>query len=372
MIKNFTKRIVSIGVAIVLSMSNVMTVSAQSGNNNVQCTIKDEKKVLNSQQEEFIQKVFEENFLKMWEKYGYQNQAPNITFIMDSSLVPGGYSGSEIGDGKIAFVENSFSNINEYSEGLIIHEMSHVVQEYQNVKTFDWLSEGLADYISSEYSEQKLSLIPTQYTQGELYDGYLTTAGFLKWMEKGYPGSVMKLHRTMQQGAIEYETFSDLTGKTLVDLWKEYSGKSLISIEQYLLNIAEASDYPEYKKRNALERLGKMYMSGEVVPKDLEKALFYFAKVVENENLPEEQKKYAMAKIGDIYYECNDPQAVTWYEKAENYGDGGVKLVLGNIYLEGKIVQKDIQKAHSYFWDIIQSADTKEEYKKYAMDALNR
>ena len=54
MIKNFTKRIVSIGVAIVLSMSNVMTVSAQSGNNNVQCTIKDEKKVLNSQQEEFI------------------------------------------------------------------------------------------------------------------------------------------------------------------------------------------------------------------------------------------------------------------------------------------------------------------------------
>ncbi len=445
MIKNFTKRIVSIGVAIVLSMSNVMTVSAQSGNNNVQCTIKDEKKVLNSQQEEFIQKVFEENFLKMWEKYGYQNQAPNITFIMDSSLVPGGYSGAEIGDGKIAFVENSFSNINEYSEGLIIHEMSHVVQEYQNVKTFDWLSEGLADYISSEYSEQKLSLIPTQYTQGELYDGYLTTAGFLKWMEKGYPGSVMKLHRTMQQGAIEYETFSDLTGKTLVDLWKEYSGKSLISIEQYLLNIAEASDYPEYKKRNALERLGKMYMSGEVVPKDLEKALFYFAKVVENKNLPEEQKKYAMAKIGDIYYyeyndpqaviwyeraqdyggvklvlgyiylagelvekdvqkayacyldivnnenlsedmrqqamakigdiyyyEYNDPQAVTWYEKAENYGDGGVKLVLGNIYLEGKIVQKDIQKAHSYFWDIIQSADTKEEYKKYATDALNR
>ena len=86
-----------------------MTVSAQSGNNNVQCTIKDEKKVLNSQQEEFIQKVFEENFLKMWEKYGYQNQAPNITFIMDSSLVPGGYSGAEIGDGKIAFVENSFS-----------------------------------------------------------------------------------------------------------------------------------------------------------------------------------------------------------------------------------------------------------------------
>ncbi len=364
---------------------------------------------------------------------------------MDSSLVPGGYSGAEIGDGKIAFVENSFSNINEYSEGLIIHEMSHVVQEYQNVKTFDWLSEGLADYISSEYSEQKLSLIPTQYTQGELYDGYLTTAGFLKWMEKGYPGSVMKLHRTMQQGAIEYETFSDLTGKTLVDLWKEYSGKSLISIEQYLLNIAEASDYPEYKKRNALERLGKMYMRGEVVPKDLEKALFYFAKVVENKNLPEEQKKYAMAKIGDIYYyeyndpqaviwyeraqdyggvklvlgyiylagelvekdvqkayacyldivnnenlsedmrqqamakigdiyyyEYNDPQAVTWYEKAENYGDGGVKLVLGNIYLEGKIVQKDIQKAHSYFWDIIQSADTKEEYKKYATDALNR
>lgn len=447
--RKLIKKIFCIGFASVLSIGNIITVSAQSNNqtqqiasNSVQCTIKDEKKVLNNQQKEFIEKVFKENFPQMWEKYGYQNQAPDITFIMDSKLVPAGYSGVEIGDGKIAFVENSFSNINEYSEGFIIHEMSHVVQGYQSVKSFDWLTEGLADYISSEYCDQKLSLIPIQYAQGELYDGYLTTAGFLKWMETGYPGSVMNLHRIMQKGEIEYKTFSDLTGKTLADLWMEYSGKSLPSIEQYLLNIAETPDSPEYKKRNALERLGILYMRGEVVPKDLEKAYSYFIKIVENKNLPEEQKKHAMARIGDIYneqkdpqaiiwyekaqdyggvklalghiylageltekdpqkaftyfldivnneylsqslkeqaaaklgdicyYEYNDPTAVLWYEKAENYGNGGVKLVLGKIYLEGKIVQKDIQKARSYFLDIIQSENSKEEYKKQASNIL--
>ncbi len=119
--------------------------------------------------------------------------------------------------------------------------------------------------------------------------------------------------------------------------------------------------------------LGYIYLAGELVEKDVQKAYACYLDIVNNENLSEDMRQQAMAKIGDIYYyEYNDPQAVTWYEKAENYGDGGVKLVLGNIYLEGKIVQKDIQKAHSYFWDIIQSADTKEEYKKYATDALNR
>ena len=438
-----------------------------------QCMIKDDKNILNQNQKDFIKKVFDENFHKIWEKYGYQEKPPIITFIIDSKFVPETASGAELGNGQIAFKENAFSNISEYSKDLIIHELAHTVQEYHNATAFHWLTEGLADYIASEYSTHKLSLIPKQYTKGELYDGYLTTAGFLKWLDKKYSGSVMKIHHIMQQGKMEYQTFESITGKTLDDLWKEYSGKTLLSKEKYYLNIIENTKYSEYKRQEAMAKLGDyyyyeckdpqaitwyekaknfggvklalgyIYLEGEIVPKDVQKAYNYYLDIAKNENLPEKliqqsyvkigdiyyyeykdpqaitwyekaenyggvklmlgdiylkgeivpkdvQKAYnyyldiaknenlpekliqrSYAKIGDIYYyEYKDPQAITWYEKAENYGNGGVKLVLGNIYMEGKIVPQDISKARSYFLDIIQNPYALEKYKKYASDNL--
>ena len=168
---------------------------------SMQYSIEDPHNVLNDQQKEFIKKVFEENFPKMWEKYSYQTEVPDVTFIIDSSKIPLYYSGLHIGNGKIILQENLFSESTseDRRKDVIIHELFHIAQGYKNVKTFSWLTEGLDDYFSSEYySQQEASSIPTEYTQGELYDGYHTTAGFLKWIEKEYPESTMKLHRIMQ------------------------------------------------------------------------------------------------------------------------------------------------------------------------------
>ncbi len=406
--KQFIKKCCCIYISALFSINTLILAYAQPFYENsyvnsydTQCMIKDDKNILDQNQKNFIKKVFDENFDNIWEKYGHQQKPSIITFIIDSELVPETASGAELGNGQIAFKENAFSNITEYSKDLIIHELAHTAQEYHNTTLFHWLTEGLADYIASEYSTHKLSLIPKQYTKGELYDGYLTTAGFLIWLDKKYTGSVMELHHIMQQGNIEYQSFQNITGKTLDDLWKEYSGKTLLSIEKYYSNIIENTEYSEYKRQEATAALGDyyyykckdpkaityyekvkdfggvklvlayIYLEGKIVPKDVQKAYHYYLDITKNKNLPEKLIQHAYAKIGDIYYyEYKDPKAITWYQKAENYGNGGVKLVLGNIYMEGKIIPKDIQKARSYFLDIIQNPYALEKYKKYASDRL--
>ncbi len=528
--KNFIKKLFCFYVASLIALSstavNAKTIvyaktESSTYSSDAQCIIKDPHNILNTEQKEFIKNVFNDVFKKMWDKYGYSNECPVITFIIDSNLIVDGASAVEIGNGRIAFRENNFSRLNGYAVDLIVHELTHIVQEYQNTKTFSWLTEGIADYIAAEYSEHKRSLIPKQYNGGSLYSGYLTTAGFLIWLEedKDYTDIVMKLHRCMQEGKIQNETFEILTGQSLSDLWKEYSGETLPSIENYLLsqsnlaNITKLADYyfygyggePDYTKAleyyqkavefgktegytnyairriadyyyygyldekdyqkayklynkvvasettnsayasnimgdmvlngyiedmplqqaisnykyaikldekigvltsqsirammslgnlfykekdpeaviwykkaeelgnfHAKNMLGYFYFKGELVEKDIQKACVYFTEVFENESASESNKRTAAINLADLFYEEKDPKAVIWYERASELGNFYAKNMLGYIYLNGELVEKDMKKAYSYFKDVTENTDDSESQKEYAQKMLDK
>ena len=108
--------------------------------------------------------------------------------------------------------------------GLIVHEMTHVIQRYPNGNP-GWLVEGVADYIRWAIYEGK--------TQNEFHrpkkdkgytQGYQTTAGFLLWLEADIsPGIIKKLNTAMRNRKYSDELFKTYCKKSLDELWKDYT-----------------------------------------------------------------------------------------------------------------------------------------------------
>lgn len=104
-------------------------------------------------------------------------------------------------------------------------------------------------------------------------------------------------------------------------------------------------------KRGNLEseyNLGVMYLHGEDVKQDLQKAFKYLSSSAKKEFIP------AYINLGIIYSNgigvTKDLQkAFKYYEMAANKGNPYGEYNLGNMYLEGRGVKQDCKKAVSYF-----------------------
>ncbi|WP_395737318.1 basic secretory protein-like protein [Prosthecobacter sp.] len=105
--------------------------------------------------------------------------------------------------------------------GMVIHELTHVVQAYPNGGP-GWLVEGIADYIRIVHFEPKAPR-PKLTRLASYKDAYKTTAMFLEWIEKQHtPGLVVKLNAALRKGAYRDELWSEITGKTVDELWAEF------------------------------------------------------------------------------------------------------------------------------------------------------
>lgn len=331
---------------------------------SLQCIIKDPNNVLTQEKKDFLQQVFYSVFADIWHKYGYSSQEPpTVTFLIDDRFVPTDCIGSELGNGLIALKASVFSNINESTKDTIIHELTHIAQEYKNVNSFSWLTEGIADYLTAEYSPHKL--LPSQYADGELYDGYTTAAGFLMWLERQYPNSIMRLHRIIQKGTISYESFQTLTGKTLPTLWKEYAGKELPSMENYLLSCSKTSDFI---------KLGDYYFYGYEGKPNIEEALKYYQKAAEKNDFT------ALTRVADIYFSYLDKpdyqKAYDMYKRvidSQTFYSAYASNAVGRLIQNGLIEGIDPSQSEFYFKQAI-SLEEKQgvasSQSSYAMEQL--
>ncbi len=107
--------------------------------------------------------------------------------------------------------------------GMIIHELTHVVQNYNLKKSRNtfWLSEGIADYIRNyEFEpESRRDIKP----ETSFRKGYRTAAGFLNWIARTYDErAVEKLNISLQEDAYNEEMFNKMTGLPLDQLWTEF------------------------------------------------------------------------------------------------------------------------------------------------------
>jgi hypothetical protein len=106
--------------------------------------------------------------------------------------------------------------------GMLIHEMTHVVQAYPRAEP-GWVTEGIADYVRFLVYEPGREFARIDPVRSRYSDGYRTSAAFLGFVEKRYgPGFIAWLNAAMRAGAYRDELFREQTGKPLDALWKEF------------------------------------------------------------------------------------------------------------------------------------------------------
>jgi hypothetical protein len=119
-------------------------------------------------------------------------------------------------------------NLEGEAVGAVVHEMVHVVQQYGRARGTGnrnpgWLVEGLADYIRWFLYEPESKRPRVNPARAKYTDSYRTTGAFLNYlMEKHDKEIVKKLNAAMREGKYTAEIWTELTGKTVDELWGEY------------------------------------------------------------------------------------------------------------------------------------------------------
>ncbi len=106
--------------------------------------------------------------------------------------------------------------------GAMIHETTHVVQNYRGRNNPGWLVEGLDDYVRYYLFEPGRNR-PVDPARARHDAGYGVSAAFLAYVINTYEKNlVSKLNTLMREGHYTDEVFRELTGKALPELDREW------------------------------------------------------------------------------------------------------------------------------------------------------
>lgn len=127
-------------------------------------------------------------------------------------------------------------------------------------------------------------------------------------------------------------------------------GKAYLGGELFWQNIPEAikliTESADSDFAPAQYLLGKLLYNGEVIPQDSEKAIFYLEKSAEQKS---PYAAYLAGKIRLTEDTVRDvPCAIRNFEIAAENGNDFAKYMLGKLYLYGKHVERDYDKAIAY------------------------
>ena len=107
-------------------------------------------------------------------------------------------------------------------DGMIVHELVHVVQAYPDPNPI-WLTEGLADYVRYWHYELGKRDFRIVRDRSSYRDSYGTTARFLAWVQVSKDAKIIHtLDDAMRRGEYRDALFEEATGKSLDELWSEF------------------------------------------------------------------------------------------------------------------------------------------------------
>jgi hypothetical protein len=108
--------------------------------------------------------------------------------------------------------------------GMVVHELTHLVQRYPRNRGAGWLVEGIADYVRLHHFEPEIPRPRIDFTKAKHTDSYKTTAAFLIWLKGKYGADLVpKLNAALRGGNYSDALFKDLTGKELAQLWSDFA-----------------------------------------------------------------------------------------------------------------------------------------------------
>jgi hypothetical protein len=156
----------------------------------------------------------------------------NVTIRFRESM---GRTPASAGSGRVNCNAEWFrKNLKGEAKGAVVHELVHIVQEYgrarranpEAARTPGWITEGIPDYIRwFLYEPQaKGAEITARNLARARYDGnYRITANFLNWVVEKYDKQIIqKLNVAAREGKYAEDLWREYTGKTLLELGEEW------------------------------------------------------------------------------------------------------------------------------------------------------
>jgi hypothetical protein len=147
-------------------------------------------------------------------------------------LISNDYKGVAATQNGIIKIDQNWLTVHPEDIDVITHEAMHIVQAYPYQPANLWLSEGIADYARYTFGVNNLKsgwALPS-YHDGQNYtNSYRISARFLVWMEKYKRKDIVnKLDTALRNGSYQTFTWVKLTGKTIDELWAEYTSNPII------------------------------------------------------------------------------------------------------------------------------------------------
>lgn len=147
----------------------------------------------------------------------------DVIFITDTA-----YKGVAETSGSRILFATKYMNKFPYDVDVVTHEGMHIVQGYGYGSGPVWLTEGIADFIRYKYGVDNIGskwFLPTFKAKEKGYEqSYRITARFFEWIDqKVKPGMIIQIDKELRNHTYNADTWTKLSGKTLDQLWADYS-----------------------------------------------------------------------------------------------------------------------------------------------------
>lgn len=139
---------------------------------------------------------------------------------------------------------------------------------------------------------------------------------------------------------------------------------------EFLRSVADSDDASEFKsiKSSATYLLGKLFLDGKVVLKDISQAVRYLM-MSANENNPWASYQLGKFFLQGIEMPKDTEKAIKYLTNSADAGNQFSQYVLGKTYLLGKDVSRDKELAVKW---LTQSAEQGNEYAKFFLDNIDK
>lgn len=171
----------------------------------------------------FRQRMIDAHFKqypRLMKKYN-KNSPKQVTFFIDKE-----YKGVAAAGGGVIRYNPAWFEKNPEDIDVVTHELMHIVQGYGYNGVPGWVTEGIADYVRATLginNEKANWKMPELKPEHKYSSSYRITARFFVWVTKNYRKDfVQKLDDAARQKNYSDETWKELTGKTVDELWQEY------------------------------------------------------------------------------------------------------------------------------------------------------
>ncbi len=171
-----------------------------------------------------IQKNLTETYFAVYPKLRdtfNKKSRKEVLFVVDTA-----YGGvAETSDGRILF-SSKYMKAHPTDIDIVTHEGMHVVQGYGYGSGPVWLTEGIADYVRYKFGYDNVGskwYLPAYNAKQNYKNSYRVTGRFFVWLEQNVKeGLIAKIDDLLRKKEYTIDTWKNLTGKTLDELWEEY------------------------------------------------------------------------------------------------------------------------------------------------------